>query len=759
MPPKGVCTFQTDWLCDPELHWVEKVEKDVTKAFCRLCQTSISLSSMGRTALTSHMKGQKHKSKATAIINTPRLADLIPISKTAGDAGIASPSTVSIPLNSAQLVLTDGPSVSGADPLPAMIRHTESQPINKYLLKDETTIAEIIWCLDAIMNHSTVRSAGKSASLFPLMFKDSKTAANMKLQRTKIGYTLVYGLAPYFKNQLLDFLLKCPYLVVGFDESLNKVCQRQQMDLNARFWDDSTDEVRVRYVTSVFLGRCKAVDLLTGFLSAVRPLGVEKVLQVSMDGPNVNLRFFKDLQIKMAEEDVPAVMLDLGSCGIHTTHNAFKNAMIATKWNISTFLRSLYNLLKNVPARRALYTSYTQSFIFPKKFCSVRWLENADVAERAIEMLPHLKKFIEDVEKNKDKLNSSCFSTVKEHVQDPMIGPKLAFFKTIAGEVEPFLREFQSDWPLAPFLSSALSLTVVSVMDRFVKESAIKISVDLTKEDNLIPVRSIEVGFETDKELAKCKKLTDKQLLLYRQDCREALKKFISKMMERSPLKRNLCEAISCFDPEVALKRKGRENLKRLLDILFGNKWISSITAENAAREFKVVTKNADAKQLMENFKRQEQRLDTFWMSVLKKVDKECDSLKQIIKMTLLLSHGNASLERGFSVNGECLVENMLEETLVAHRTIYDSVSALGGIENVPMTKKLILEARNAHSRYKEAATEKQKIQSVAEKQASKKQEVNAKVRLLATKKAQLLQDARKEAESIDKEIEDLRKA
>ena len=36
----------------------------------------------------------------------------------------------------------------------------------------------------------------------------------------------------------------------------------------------------------------------------------------------------------------------------------------------------------------------------------------------------------------------------------------------------------------------------------------------------------------------------------------------------------------------------------------------------------------------------------------------------------MILSHGNANVERGFSVNSEYLVENMKNETLIAQRLI-----------------------------------------------------------------------------------------
>ena len=58
--------------------------------------------------------------------------------------------------------------------------------------------------------------------------------------------------------------------------------------------------------------------------------------------------------------------------------------------------------------------------------------------------------------------------------------------------------------------------------------------------------------------------------------------------------------------------------------------------------------------------------------------------------MILNLFHGNASLEHGFSVNKEILVGNLVQESLLVQRRLYDAISNLGGIEKVSVTKSMI---------------------------------------------------------------------
>ena len=74
--------------------------------------------------------------------------------------------------------------------------------------------------------------------------------------------------------------------------------------------------------------------------------------------------------------------------------------------------------------------------------------------------------------------------------------------------------------------------------------------------------------------------------------------------------------------------------------------------------------------------------------------------LLEVVKIVFVLSHGQASVECGFSVNKEVEVENMKQQTLVAHRVICDHVTNVEGILNVDLNKDLLLSARMSRQRY-----------------------------------------------------------
>ena len=105
------------------------------------------------------------------------------------------------------------------------------------------------------------------------------------------------------------------------------------MDFHIRFWDSNKDVVATRYYSSEFLGKSCANDICSHFEQYLGPLEKEKLRQVSSDGPNVNLLFLKVRTEKRKDEEL-SQLIDLGTCGLHATHNAFKYGEKASDWQL-----------------------------------------------------------------------------------------------------------------------------------------------------------------------------------------------------------------------------------------------------------------------------------------------------------------------------------------------------------------------------------------------------------------------------------------
>jgi hypothetical protein len=76
-----------------------------------------------------------------------------------------------------------------------------------------------------------------------------------------------------------------------------------------------------------------------------------------------------------------------------------------------------------------------------------------------------------------------------------------------------------------------------------------------------------------------------------------------------------------------------------------------------------------------------------------------------------LLSHGQASVERGFSVNKEVSVWHLGETSLIAKRTIVDHISSVGGFLKVDYCKGLLLSTSSTRPKYYQYLDDKKEVE------------------------------------------------
>lgn len=331
--PGNQTLFNVDWtnpdICPQWSKWVAPVKNSPNSVRCTKCHKKFSLSNMGTQALKSHQKGTIHKKRLRSENLQQSVASLF-------DQNVTQVSTD----KAEKSVCNDSSLIT-----------TKVTTLSDFLVKKETTISEIFWALRIVMKHESFNSCKDDGYLFKKMFTDSTIASNFALGPDKASYMINYGLAPYFNSLLNKQLLECREYVVCFDEALNKIAQKGQMDLHVRFWCNIKQQVCTRYLNSAFLTTSSAEDLLESFKEALNPLSVDNLLQVSMDGPAVNWKFFRLLKSDIELGEGSPELLDIGSCGLHVIHGAFQTGHSKAGWQVNQFLRGLYYLFKDSPAR------------------------------------------------------------------------------------------------------------------------------------------------------------------------------------------------------------------------------------------------------------------------------------------------------------------------------------------------------------------------------------------------------------------------
>ncbi|KAG8323681.1 hypothetical protein J6590_001425 [Homalodisca vitripennis] len=122
------------------------------------------------------------------------------------------------------------------------------------------------------------------------------------------------------------------------------------------------------------------------------------------------------------------------------------------------------------------------------------------------------------------------------------------------------------------------------------------------------------------------------------------------------------------------------------------------------------------------------------------------DKFKALMKK-IILSNGNAFVERGFSINKKILDDNLLQRSFIFQRhlfIVYGGIKTAGGANNINIDKKMIMKCK-ARSECQEYLTDLRKA-NVA---AADKKETRTK-----QKRAEIVVEKQQEAEALQLEIE-----
>ena len=748
--------FNTSWLEEPTLKsWLQRVEGDQSAAYCKLCHSSIQLGNMGKRALQNHMKTKKHQTFASAMA-TSSLSSWV--QKPVSSADVNEPTKVSQP--------------------------PQQSSLDEFAIKDDVTRAEIYHTIDCVTQHLSYNSRKHSSALFSVMFPECNVAQKFSCGPSKLSYYAAFGLAPYFRDDLYSKLDKVKIYSVCFDESFNSHSKNEQMDLNVRFFDDDIGLVVNRYLGSEFLGHTTAKDLLEKFSEGTAKLNAEKIIQVGMDGPNSNLKFYRDL-VNSRELDMPNApsLLDIGTCGLHVVHGAFRTGFNATGWKIDSLLRSLFYLFSESPARRSDFLELTGCSAFPLYFCGTRWLEDVNVAERALLIWDNICNYINHLSSGKKSKIPKCtsYNVVKKAVQDPTTKAKLHAFIHVAKIMTPFLKKFQSDSPLVPFMDEELGKILRVLMENFMKQNSLPGSlryasdlaeVDFKDEAKHVQKLKVNGGFACGECLRDCE-LSEVKLIEFKHDLSECYVAIVDKLVNRStsPCKIQLISILSCLNPRFIMchPNKTVHKFELLLSALIKSKHIERMQCDDILSQYKnfVHICRLEHRETFEKFKLLgPARLDALYYSIIGN-DPNFSNLWQLMKMMLVMSHGQSFVERGFSINKDTLEVNMLERTLVAHRMICDGVaSSLSKLEDpsdiskLKVTDKMISYCRSARQKYRNFLEEQR---NKAEKSKSEAKKSSIRSELVKEKADQKTLEStidrlRKEADTLAQRAQDERK-
>ena len=145
--------------------------------------------------------------------------------------------------------------------------------------------------------------------------------------------------------------------------------------------------------------------------------------------------------------------------------------------------------------------------------------------------------------------------------------------------------------------------------------------------------------------------------------------------------------------------------------------------ADEIREDYLKIFTNPEVIKIVMDFKVSSDRLDDLFVDIAKAVPVSY-ALSEFILVILLLFHGNADVERGFSVNTHRISENLKEETVIARRVISETVQRAGGVSKVPLTNKVLTACREASKVYKAKLKQQEEENKDKQDSASQKRRI-----------------------------------
>ena len=151
--------------------------------------------------------------------------------------------------------------------------------------------------------------------------------------------------------------------------------------------------------------------------------------------------------------------------------------------------------------------------------------------------------------------------------------------------------------------------------------------------------------------------------------------KLLSKFAEKSPFKYVLTLCLSSLSLIQIISISDELLVKRFkkLETLFDSLLISAKVVDHAKLQYTNFMSNNKVMEKIEQFDTSKDRADEFHTTIFSDITK-FPELEEVVKVCIILSHGNARVESGFSISELLLDINMKDQSLVAQHIVYEGV-------------------------------------------------------------------------------------
>ncbi|XP_023215221.1 uncharacterized protein LOC111618035 [Centruroides sculpturatus] len=206
-------------------------------------------------------------------------------------------------------------------------------------------------------------------------------------------------------------------------------------------------------------------------------------------------------------------------------------------------------------------------------------------------------------------------------------------------------------------------------------------------------------------------------------------------MIEKAPIQCKLLKSLTCLQPSNISEKSTYKDIVRIARAL-----PYDITEDTLQDDWRLLQFERVECDLTDS---KDERIDSYWSQYFKLVDSlgnaRYPSVTKLVKSALTLSHGNADVERRFSISRRALPpdrasmsERMLNSLLIVKEglNMYDRSPHL-----VPITKDLLKLAASEHRNYQDQLENEKKLKEKEQKRMHRKILKNIKRELFMSRK------------------------
>ena len=155
----------------------------------------------------------------------------------------------------------------------------------------------MVWALKVVQNDLPFAVCDDIGKLFNSMFPGS-ASNDFQCGSAKMSYLITHGVAPYFKELLLNDIRKSSNGYTLHSDKTTTSQTEKQMDVIVRYWLLEYNQIVVQYLDSLFFGHALSTTVAEKLLSFIsdKKLSLSKLFSISSDGPNVNKAILQKLK-------------------------------------------------------------------------------------------------------------------------------------------------------------------------------------------------------------------------------------------------------------------------------------------------------------------------------------------------------------------------------------------------------------------------------------------------------------------------------